>query len=244
MARIVVGAPLDLSRSHGQQRLGPVQRLDLALLVDAQNQGALRRGQIKPDDVAHLVDKQWVGGKLEGLGAMRLKVERLPNAMDGRGRKSDRARHRAQAPMRRIPRRRIQRQANRLGDLVIADPARRAGARLVEEAIEAMLGEPAPPFAHRVGGCVDAQADVLVLRAFRGQKDDAGPLRQPLRSLSPRRQTLKLTPLPLRQIDRYRRLPHREFSAESIRKENRTYLPITTLEQIAISRIGRYRRGR
>jgi ABC-type sugar transport system ATPase subunit len=65
-------------------------------------QGALRRGQIKPDDVAHLVDKQWVGGKLEGLGAMRLKVERLPNAMDGRGRKSDRARHRAPAPMRRM----------------------------------------------------------------------------------------------------------------------------------------------
>jgi len=68
---------------------------------------------------------------------MRLKVERLPNAMDGRGRRFDRARHRARAPMRRIPPRRIQRQTNRLRDLVIADPARRAGARLVEEAIEA-----------------------------------------------------------------------------------------------------------
>jgi hypothetical protein len=66
--------------------------------------------------------------------------------------------------MRRIPRRGLQRQANRLGDLVIADPARRAGARLVEEAINPALGEPSPPFANRVGGCVDAQADVLVLR--------------------------------------------------------------------------------
>ena len=97
-----------------------------------------------------------------------------------------------------------------------------------------MLGEPAAPFAHRVGGCLDAQADVLVLRAFRGQKDDAGPLRQPLRSLSPRRQTLKLTPLPLRQIDRNRRLAHRQSSAESIRKENCTYLPITTLAPFAL----------
>jgi hypothetical protein len=81
--------------------------------------------------------------------------------------------HRAQAPMRRTPRRRIQRQANRLGDLVIADPARRAGARLVEEAIEAMLGEPAPPFAHRVGGCVDAQADVpsRILRGINPQSE-------------------------------------------------------------------------
>ena len=34
VARVVAGAPLDLSRAHGQQRLGPVQRLDLALLVD------------------------------------------------------------------------------------------------------------------------------------------------------------------------------------------------------------------
>jgi hypothetical protein len=142
--------------------------------------------------------------------------------------------------MRRIPRRGLQRQANRLGDLVIADPARRAGARLVEEAINPALGEPSPPFANRVGGCVDAQADVLVLRPFRGQKDDAGPLRQPLRRLSPRRQTLKLTPLPLRQIDRYRRLPHRQVSAESIRKENRTYLPIRTLARFAFgwSRFG------
>jgi hypothetical protein len=34
VARVVVGAPLDLSRAHGRQRLGPVQRLDLAPLVD------------------------------------------------------------------------------------------------------------------------------------------------------------------------------------------------------------------
>jgi hypothetical protein len=35
MTRIVVGAPFDLAWAHGQQRLGSIQRLDLALLVDA-----------------------------------------------------------------------------------------------------------------------------------------------------------------------------------------------------------------
>src|SRR5579862_569983 len=32
---IVVGAPLDLAWAHGQQGLGPIERLDLAFLVDA-----------------------------------------------------------------------------------------------------------------------------------------------------------------------------------------------------------------
>ena len=35
MADIVMGAPLDLSRPHGKHRLGPIERLDLAFLVDA-----------------------------------------------------------------------------------------------------------------------------------------------------------------------------------------------------------------
>ena len=63
-----------------------------------------------------------------------------------------------QAPVRRIPRRRLQRQANRLGDRVIANLPRRVGTRLVEKAIEAMLSESAAPFAHRVGGRANAQA--------------------------------------------------------------------------------------
>jgi hypothetical protein len=35
VANIVVAASFDLVGSHGQQRLGPVQRLDLTLLIDA-----------------------------------------------------------------------------------------------------------------------------------------------------------------------------------------------------------------
>jgi hypothetical protein len=54
VADIVVAAPLGLSRPHRQQGLGTVQRLDLRLLVDAQHQGVLGRGQIEPDDIAPL----------------------------------------------------------------------------------------------------------------------------------------------------------------------------------------------
>ena len=61
-----MGAPLDLSRPHGKQRLGPIERLDLAFLVDAKHQRPLRRRQVEPDNVAHFLDKRRIGGELEG----------------------------------------------------------------------------------------------------------------------------------------------------------------------------------
>ena len=66
MTRIVVGAPLDLPGAWASQGWDQSS-------VDAQNQRAYGRGQIKPDNVAHLVDRQRIGGELERLGAMRLK---------------------------------------------------------------------------------------------------------------------------------------------------------------------------
>jgi hypothetical protein len=58
---VVMGSPLDLARPHRQKRLRSIERLDLALFVDAENHRALRRRQIKPDDVAHFLDEQRVG---------------------------------------------------------------------------------------------------------------------------------------------------------------------------------------
>jgi hypothetical protein len=126
--------------------------------------------------------------------------------------------------MRRAPRRRLERLANDFGDVVIANLARRARTRLVEKTVNPALGEPPPPFAHRVGGCVDAQADVSVFRAFSREQDDTRPLRQPLRCLPARRQALQLPPLNRRQINRNRRLAHRQSSANQSRRESRLFL--------------------
>ena len=81
--------------------------------------------------------------------------------------------------MRRAPRRRPERLANDFGDVVIANLARRARTRLVEKAVNPALGEPPPPFAYRVGGCAEAQADVSVFHAFSREQDDTRPLRSP-----------------------------------------------------------------
>ena len=149
MPLVVVGAPLGLAGPHRQQRLGAVQRLDLALLVDAQHHRAIRRIEIEPDDVAHLLHEQRIGRELEGLDAMRLQPEGLPDAMDGRGRMADRRRHGAQAPVRGARRPRLQRPPDGVGDRVVADPARRARPRLVVEAVQALRGKPLAPLADR-----------------------------------------------------------------------------------------------
>jgi len=69
---VVVGAPFDLTGSHRQERGGPVQRLNLALLVGAQHQGAIGRMQIEADEIANLLDEEPVLRERERLRAMRL----------------------------------------------------------------------------------------------------------------------------------------------------------------------------
>ena len=72
MALVVVRPTLDLSRLHRQQRLRSVERLNLRLLVDAEDRRVRGRIQIQPDDVPHFFDQQRIIRQLERLGPMRL----------------------------------------------------------------------------------------------------------------------------------------------------------------------------
>ena len=81
------------ARGASARGAGNVQGLDLALFVDTENQGTIRRRQIQTDDVADLLHEE---GSLDSLGlrAMRLQAEGPPDAMNGRGRVAARPRHR------------------------------------------------------------------------------------------------------------------------------------------------------
>ena len=91
VAGVVVRMALRLPWSHGQQRLGAVQRLDLASFVDvrrtswfdAQHERPFRQGQGEPDDVANLLHEQRIGRGLERLAAMWLQPEGTPETVDG-----------------------------------------------------------------------------------------------------------------------------------------------------------------
>jgi len=61
MADVVVTATLGSGGHHGQDRLEPVERLDLGLLIHAENDGTLWGIEVETDHVAHLLDEQRVG---------------------------------------------------------------------------------------------------------------------------------------------------------------------------------------
>jgi hypothetical protein len=76
--------------------------------------------------------------------------------------------------MGRIRRRLLQRQADRLGDLVVPDPTRRSRSRLVIQTLDPALGKPTPPLAHRVLVRRQRSSNRLVLYAVSRSEHDPG----------------------------------------------------------------------
>ena len=79
VAGVIVGAPLGHAGHHRQHRLGPVQRLHLALLVHAQHHRLLRRIVVEANDIDDFGHELRVGGELEPVDEMRFEIEAAPD---------------------------------------------------------------------------------------------------------------------------------------------------------------------
>jgi hypothetical protein len=73
-----VGHRSSTARLHRQTGLGAVERLDLALLIDREDDGMGWWIDIEAYNIAQLVDKLRVGGELELFHPVRLKAVRTP----------------------------------------------------------------------------------------------------------------------------------------------------------------------
>ncbi len=82
MPHVAVRATFGYARHHWQDRLLAIECLDLALLIDAEDEGSIGRGKVKTDDIAYLVDEQWIVRQLERLATVRLQAERHPHPAD------------------------------------------------------------------------------------------------------------------------------------------------------------------
>jgi hypothetical protein len=69
------------SGTQGKDRLRPVQRLNLALLIDAQDDRFVRRIHIKSDDIANFPRKLRIAIELEQFDAMWLQLVFLPDSL-------------------------------------------------------------------------------------------------------------------------------------------------------------------
>ena len=82
VAFVVVGHGAGASLLHGQSRLGAVEGLNLALLVDREDDGMSGRVDIEADNVPELVGELRVLRQLEGADAVRGELMGLENALD------------------------------------------------------------------------------------------------------------------------------------------------------------------
>jgi hypothetical protein len=84
VTHVVMGASLDLARTHRQRRLGAIERLHARLFIHAHDHGVIRRVHIQPHDITDLLHEQRVLGQLERVDEPGFESERLPDPTDRR----------------------------------------------------------------------------------------------------------------------------------------------------------------
>ena len=72
MAEVIVRLPLRHAGAERQDRPRPIQRLNPALCIDAEDHSFLRRIEVEPDDIPQLVNKMRIFRQLEPRDAVWL----------------------------------------------------------------------------------------------------------------------------------------------------------------------------
>ena len=116
VALIVVRHSSGPSLLERQAGLGSVEGLDLAFLVERQDDRVGGRRDIKADDVAELVDELRIIGKLELPNAVRLEAMGAPDPVNRTGADPRFAGHQRGRPVGRLTRRRLTRPGRYPGD--------------------------------------------------------------------------------------------------------------------------------
>src|SRR5436190_3247652 len=183
------GAVADIIMRHGsgasflerQSRLRAIERLDLALLIAAENDRMLGRIQIEADHILELLHELRVVGDFEGPHQMRLQSMRAPDAPNRAVTDIQGLGERTLAPLGRLRRPRPQRAL----DDEFSHP--RAIDRFASAARSIKLQPRAPAFGEALAPArrllsSDAQrtGDLLVIATFQSQENDPAPLHQAL----------------------------------------------------------------
>jgi hypothetical protein len=100
VALIIMGHGSGAAFLQRQARLGPVECLNLAFLVDGQHKRPLRRVEVQADDVLDLNGEVGIGRNLETFDEMRLEIVFGPDALHARMADANLFGHGAHAPVR------------------------------------------------------------------------------------------------------------------------------------------------
>ncbi len=175
VALVVVGHGAGAALLHRQARLGAVERLDLALLIDAQHQRLVRRVQIEADDIGDLLLELRVVGDLERLDEMRLEAGLGPDAPHAGRADPHLGRHGSPAPVRRVRGRLV----GRLGQHLVLDRGRqrllaRRPRLVAQQALDALVDVALLPAPHARLRFARAPHDLVGAAPIRRRQNDLG----------------------------------------------------------------------
>ena len=149
--------------------------------------------------------RQRIARQLEGLRAVRLHAEGRPYPPDRRVRQSALPGHRADRPMGRLGRRRLQRPLDDLGHLFVRERPRPSRPRLIRQPLDALLQEAAAPLADRVLVHAEFGCHRLVRQAVCAAQDHAAAIGDRARDPAASNLTLKIRPFFIAQNQDHRR---------------------------------------
>ncbi len=209
VALVVVGLPFRESRTQGQDGLGTIQGLDLALLIHAQHQSLLRRIQVQTHDVAQLEKELGIGAELETLDAMRLQTMRLPDAIHHRRTHPLGAGQRAHAPVRGSRRLQVQRGVHDGLFFLYRQPSPASGPRgIFQQPLQPGLFKAVSPTQHRRAAGAQLPCHPVVGHSVGREQHHAEAKYDLLRRASRPRETFQQFPFLLAETQRLSSSPH------------------------------------
>jgi hypothetical protein len=161
---------------HRQAGLGAVERLDLRLLVDREDDGVRRRIDIEPDNITQFCHELGIVGELEMAHAVRGESVGSPDALNRRHADTDGLRHGGGGPVGRLLGRIARGEGDDPVDDGLAERRHPRGARLVaQQALDTFSGEALLPAPHTGLRGARPAHDLDRADTFGGQEDDFGP---------------------------------------------------------------------
>lgn len=179
MAFVVVRHRPTAAFLQRQAWLRAIEGLDLAFLVDAQDQTLVRGIEVEADDIVELLDKLFVPADLESLDQMGFEPVLMPNPLNAHRTHALGQGHTAYTPVRGSGWFRVQGRFDYRTDFLVGDAGEATGTRRV--LFQASYSESQKPFTPQLNGWPgesQLSCDVLTGDPIGRQRDDACPLHQ------------------------------------------------------------------
>jgi hypothetical protein len=174
VALVIVGYSLDITQSHRQERLAALQRLNLALLVNREDERLIGGVKVESDDVSDLFNEERIGRELEILRSVRLNTKEREIALHGTLADTSLLGNASNTPVSGVPGLFLEHGTKHLGDFILVMSAGPSGSGHIIEAGESILIEPVAPVADNREAHADCLCNVAMCGTSGREEDDAG----------------------------------------------------------------------